>query len=121
MTDTKAWPSELRVKDKGAVLAITFEDGETFELSAEYLRVESPSAEVKGHGPGQEITVGGKRHVIILSVEPVGNYAVRINFSDRHATGLYSWAYLHKLGADHDDIWQTYLDKLEAEGLERGT
>jgi len=118
-TQTKAWPSELRVKDKGALLAITFDSGDAFELSAEYLRVESPSAEVKGHGPGQEITVGGKRNVTIFSVEPVGNYAVRISFSDRHASGLYSWDYLHKLGTEHDEIWPTYLEKLKTEGLSR--
>ena len=118
-TQTKTWPSELRVKDNGALLAITFDSGEAFKLPAEYLRVESPSAEVKGHGPGQEITVGGKRNVTIFSVEPVGNYAVRISFSDRHASGLYSWDYLYKLGTEYDKIWQAYLEKLKAEGLSR--
>jgi DUF971 family protein len=121
MTDaqTKAWPSELRVKDQGALLAVNFDQGGTFELPAEFLRVESPSAEVKGHGPGQETTVGGKRNVKILSVEPVGNYAVRITFSDGHASGIYSWDYLHKLGTTYDDIWSAYLQKLKAKGLER--
>lgn len=117
---SKTWPSELRVRAHGATLHIVFDNGEAFDLSAEYLRVESPSAEVKGHGPGQEVTHGNKRSVTILSVEPVGNYAVKITFSDGHATGLYSWDYLLKLGREHDDIWAKYLAKLDDEGLTRG-
>lgn len=121
MTDKtgKPWPSELRVKDKGALLCVTFDNGQAFDYSAEYLRVESPSAEVKGHGPGQEITVAKKRHVTILNVEAVGNYAVKITFSDGHATGLYSWDYLMQLGLDYEDKWAAYLGKLDLEGLAR--
>jgi DUF971 family protein len=117
---TKPWPTELRVRDKGDTLAITFDTNESFDLSAEYLRVESPSAEVKGHGPGQETLVAGKTLVKILSVEPVGNYAVKIQFTDRHSSGIYSWDYLHKLGVEHDEIWAEYLQKLEQEGKSRG-
>jgi len=117
---TKPWPSELRVRDKGNTLAVTFDTNESFDLSAEYLRVESPSAEVKGHGPGQETLVAGKILVKILSVEPVGNYAVKIQFTDRHSSGIYSWDYLHKLGVEREEIWAEYLQKLEQEGKSRG-
>lgn len=110
-----AWPTELRIKDKGAVLSVTFEDGNFYDLSAEYLRVESPSAEVKGHGPGQEQLVFGKRRVTIIKAEPIGSYAVRLVFSDTHATGLYTWAYLEKLGREEKSIWQAYEAKLKAE------
>ncbi len=113
------WPTELRLREGSSVLAITFDDGQSFELAAEFLRVESPSAEVKGHGPGQEVTVGGKRSVSITGVEPVGNYAVRVDFSDGHNTGIFSWDYLRMLGTEHDDLWATYLEKLEAKGLTR--
>lgn len=118
--DTKPWPTELRVRDKGDTLAITFDNGASFDLSAEYLRVESPSAEVKGHGPGQEVTVAGKVLIKILNVEPVGNYAVKITFTDQHSSGIYAWEYLHKLGAEHEEIWGNYLQKLENEGKSRG-
>lgn len=118
--DTKPWPTELRVKDKGDTLAITFDTGDSFNLSAEYLRVESPSAEVKGHGPGQEVTVAGKILVKILNVEPVGNYAVKITFTDQHSSGIYSWDYFHKLGTEYAEIWAKYLQKLEDEGKSRG-
>jgi DUF971 family protein len=117
--DERPWPSELRLREEGAVLKVSFENGESYELAAEYLRVESPSAEVKGHGPGQEVTVAGKRAVRILSLDLVGNYAVKVNFSDGHATGLYAWDYLRKLGTEHDEIWPAYLAKLEAQGLGR--
>jgi len=117
---TKPWPTELRIRDKGDTLAITFDSGESFDLPAEYLRVESPSAEVKGHGPGQETTVAGKILVKILNVEPVGNYAVKIQFTDRHSSGIYSWDYLHKLGSEHDETWAEYLQKLQNEGKSRG-
>ena len=119
-TESKPWPTELRVRDKGDTLAITFDTGAAFDLSAEYLRVESPSAEVKGHGPGQEVTVAGKILVKILNVEPVGNYAVKIQFTDRHSSGIYSWDYLYKLGHEHSEIWANYLQKLEDEGKSRG-
>src|SRR5262245_39117733 len=103
------WPEEIRLKPGGRAIEIVFDDGTRCELSAEFLRVESPSAEAKGHGPGQEITVTGKEDVAVLRLEPVGNYAIRIFFDDGHSTGLYSWAYLHELGRDHDRLWQDYL------------
>jgi len=121
MTDaeTSPWPSELRLEPGGSILHVTFDNGETHALDAEYLRVESPSAEVKGHGPGQEVTVPGKRGVTITGLEPVGNYAVRIVFSDGHSSGLFAWSYLLKLGREHDTLWPAYLEKLDAEGLSR--
>lgn len=115
----KPWPTELRLKEKGTLLAVTFDNGEAYEFSAEFLRVESPSAEVKGHGPGQEVTVAGKRNVAILSLEPVGNYATKIFFSDNHSTGLYSWGTLLTMGRTKDEMWAAYLSKLEAEGKSR--
>jgi DUF971 family protein len=116
----KPWPTELRIRDNGDILAVSFDTDESFDLPAEYLRVESPSAEVKGHGPGQETLVAGKVLVKILSVEPVGNYAVKIQFTDRHSSGIYSWDYLHKLGMEYKEIWAAYLQKLEDEGKSRG-
>ena len=116
----RAWPEELRLHDEGTVLTVTFDNGERYDLRAEYLRVESPSAEVKGHGPGQEVTVAGKRQVSIRQIEPVGNYAVRLTFSDGHSTGLYSWDYLARLGREHDRLWAAYLKRLEEQGLSRG-
>jgi DUF971 family protein len=117
---TDIWPTALRVQYKGAKLSITFDSGEAHELSAEYLRVESPSAEVKGHGPGQEQLVFGKRRVTITKAEPIGTYAVRLIFSDGHSTGLFTWNYLAKLGREHDEIWKAYEAKLIAEGKSRG-
>ena len=114
------WPVELRLAKDKKSLTVVFDDGQSYALAAEYLRVESPSAEVKGHGPGQEQLVFGKRNVGILRLEPVGTYAVRIIFDDTHGTGLYTWAYLSKLGREHDSIWQNYLAKLEAQGRARG-
>jgi DUF971 family protein len=114
------WPLELRLAQGGATLHVAFDTGETLELPAEYLRVESPSAEVKGHGPGQEQLVWGKRNVKIRKLEPVGTYAVRILFDDGHSTGLYTWPYLLKLGREQDQIWKTYLGKLEEAGFGRG-
>lgn len=104
------------MQDKGTKLQITFSSGEKFILSAEYLRVESPSAEVKGHSPGQEQLVWGKRNVIIVKAEPIGTYAVRLIFSDGHTTGLFTWPYLAKLGREYVDIWRNYELKLKAEG-----
>ena len=101
------------------VLEVGFDSGETFRLPAEYLRVHSPSAEVQGHGPGQRTLVGGKANVNIDAVEPIGNYAVLLRFSDGHATGLFSWTVLHELGRDHASNWQAYLDALETNGLSR--
>ena len=114
-----AWPQELRLGEAGTRLAVRFEDGASYTLSAEFLRVESPSAEVKGHGPGQEVTVAGKRHVKIARIEPVGNYAVRLVFSDGHSTGLYSWSYIERLGREHDALWAAYLERLAREGKGR--
>ena len=103
------WPSELRLNPARDVLTVAFEDGSRFELAAEYLRVESPSAEVRGHGGGPKTIVKGKQEVKISALEPVGNYAVRIGFDDGHDSGLFSWAYLHKLGVEKDRIWAEYL------------
>ena len=114
-----AWPDELRLCDDGRRLTVRYDDGTSHAFTAEFLRVESPSAEVKGHGPGQEVTVAGKREVKITRIEPVGNYAVRLVFSDGHSTGLYSWDYLGRLGRDYDALWSAYLDKLASEGRGR--
>jgi DUF971 family protein len=113
------WPTELKVISDRSAMAVTFDDGTTFTLPAEYLRVESPSAEVQGHSPDERKTVPGKRNVLILEVLPVGNYAVRLVFDDLHSTGIYSWEYLHELGRDHAKRFQRYLDELEAKGLSR--
>ena len=114
-----AWPVEVRlVKDRRA-LNVAFDDGQTFSLPAELLRVTSPSAEVQGHSESQRKTVGGKRNVTILSVDPVGNYAVRIGFDDMHSTGIYSWAFLRDLGVNAERRFRDYLDDLSAKGLDR--
>ena len=113
------WPTELKVSEHGHILKVSFDNGISHELSAELLRVESPSAEVKGHGPGQEQLVFGKRLVSIAKIDPVGSYAARISFSDGHSTGLYTWAYLEKLGRDQAEIWAAYLNKLKQEGKSR--
>jgi DUF971 family protein len=115
-----AWPTDLKLAPAKDVLTIVFDNGETFALTAEYLRVESPSAEVQGHSAGQKKTIGGKRTVKIVSLEPVGNYAVRIGFDDGHDTGLYAWDYLAKLGREHERKWTDYLASLKAKGLSRG-
>ncbi len=113
------WPTEIRVqKDRSSIL-VAFDNGQRFTLSAEYLRVESPSAEVQGHSPDERKTVPGKRGVRILEVHPVGNYAVRLVFDDLHSTGIYSWDYLHELGRDHETRFARYLEELEAKGLSR--
>jgi DUF971 family protein len=113
------WPTELRLAKDRRSLAVTFEDGAAWVLEAEYLRVESPSAEVQGHSPSQKKTVSGKAQVEILAVTPVGNYAVKLTFDDMHDTGIYSWDYLHDLGRLHGKKWQGYLDELAAKGLRR--
>lgn len=116
---TKAWPTEIRLKKEEKILEVDFDDGASFALPAEYLRVESPSAEVQGHGGDQKVIVPGRRHVGIMELEPVGNYAIRIKFDDLHDTGLYTWRYLYELGRDYDTKWQAYLDALKEGGLSR--
>ena len=113
------WPVELRLKKAEKRLEITFDDGKRFSLPAEYLRVESPSAEVQGHGPGEKTVVAERAHVGIMDLEPVGNYAVRIKFDDLHDTGIFSWDYLYQLGVEHDRRWHDYLAALAARGLSR--
>ena len=113
------WPVELRLKRAEKRLDIEFDDGRRFSLPAEYLRVESPSAEVQGHGPGEKVIVAERAHVGILALEPVGNYAVRIRFDDLHDTGIYSWDYLYRLGLEHEKRWQAYLAAVAAKGLSR--
>ncbi len=113
------WPVELVLKRADKRLDISFDDGSRFELPAEYLRVESPSAEVQGHGPGQKTLVFGKAEVGIQDLEPVGHYAVRIRFDDMHDTGIYTWRYLYELGTEYPIRWQRYLDELKAAGLTR--
>ena len=110
---------ELRLKRAEKRLLVRFDTGETFDLPAEYLRVESPSAEVQGHAPDQRVVVPGRRHVGITAVEPVGNYAVRLVFDDRHETGIYSWDYLYALGREREARWQAYLNALESKGFSR--
>ncbi|MBX6376398.1 MAG: DUF971 domain-containing protein [Acetobacteraceae bacterium] len=112
-------PTEIRLKRAEKVLEVTFDDGARFTFPAEYLRVESPSAEVQGHGPGQKVIVAGRRHVGILGVDPVGNYAVRIRFDDLHDSGIYSWAYLYRLGVEQAERWARYEAELAARGLSR--
>ena len=116
---SKAKPTEIRLKRDERILEVDFDDGHSFRLPAELLRVESPSAEVQGHGGGDKTIVAGRRHVGIVSVEPVGHYAVRIAFDDLHDTGIYSWDTLYRLGADRDGIWNAYLRALEDKGLSR--
>ena len=117
----KVTPTEIQLHQKSRVLEIAFDDGERFELSCEYLRVYSPSAEVMGHGPGQEVLQIGKEDVNITAIEPVGNYAVKLVFDDNHASGLYSWEHLYNLGKNHEQKWKDYLDRLEAAGHKRKT
>ncbi len=111
-------PTEIRLRKEGAGLQVVFAD-KSYLFSAEFLRVESPSAEVKGHGPGQKRTVPGKQDVRIVKLEPVGQYALRLIFSDGHDTGLYSWSYFREIGENQFDLWQAYLENLEALGLGR--
>ena len=117
MTATSPWPTELRLADAGRRLRVSFDDGSQFDLSAEYLRVLSPSAEVQGHGPSQRQTQAGKRNVTITQVQPTGNYAVRLTFDDGHSSGIYTFAYLHELGTGHERKWAEYQAELAAKGL----
>src|ERR1044072_7965996 len=119
MSDKGPWPVELRLKRAEKRLDVEFDDGKKFSLPAEYLRVESPSAEVQGHGPGEKRTVAERAHVGILDLEPVGNYAVRIKFDDLHDTGIYSCDYLYRLGVEHDKRWRDYLVGFAKQGLSR--
>ena len=112
-------PTELTLHQASKVLEIAFDDGSRFELSCEYLRVHSPSAEVKGHGPGQAVLQVNKEDVNITQIEPVGNYAVRLYFDDGHHTGLFTWEYLHELGENREAYWQQYLDALADAGYQR--
>jgi DUF971 family protein len=116
---TRHMPTEIRLKSAEKILEVDIEDGFKAALPAELLRVESPSAEVQGHGSGQKKTLPGRRHIGIMNVEPVGNYAIKISFDDMHDTGIFSWNYLYELARDHETIWQDYLDRLEAQGLSR--
>ena len=119
MSDNGPILTRIEVKRTEGVVELAFSDGQDFELSAELLRVESPSAEVQGHGPDQKKLVAGRRHVGIMEIEPVGNYAVRIKFDDMHDTGIYSWQYLHELGLKQDTVWLDYLTAIATSGLSR--
>jgi len=116
---SEALPTNIVLHQKSRVLEIAFSDGSSFRLPYEFLRVYSPSAEVRGHGPGQEVLQAGKRSVEIRSLEPVGSYAVQPTFSDGHSTGIYSWEYLYELGRDQEKLWADYLAKLEKAGASR--
>jgi DUF971 family protein len=113
------WPTELRLLKDRKALAVAFDNGERFELAAEYLRVRSPSAEVQGHSPAERRVVVGKRDVQILEVHPVGNYAVRLTFDDMHSTGIFSWDYLLELGRNRENYWREYLDELAEKNQSR--
>ena len=116
---TQPWPVEIRLAKDRRALNVVFDNGGSFELSAELLRVMSPSAEVQGHSESERKTVGGKRNIRILSIDPVGNYAVRLGFDDMHNTGIFSWAFLHEIGRNMEQRFQSYLDDLAAKGLNR--
>ena len=115
----KPTPTEIKLHQKSRVLEVSFSDGSRFELPYEFLRVYSPSAEVRGHGPGQEVLQVGKKEIDIVNLEPVGSYAVQPHFSDGHGTGIYSWEYLYDLGVNRQTLWQSYLERLKAAGARR--
>ncbi|MGD8567039.1 MAG: DUF971 domain-containing protein [Gammaproteobacteria bacterium] len=119
MSNTTPRPTDVKLHQKSRVLEISFDDGKSFSLPCEYLRVYSPSAEVRGHGPGQEVLQVGKEEVNIEKLEPVGNYALQMHFDDGHNTGIYSWETLYTLGENYDALWQEYLDRLKAAGHKR--
>ena len=119
-TDAAPVPTEIKLHQKSRLMEIAFADGKTFRLPYEFLRVHSPSAEVRGHGPGQEVLQVGKRGVEIRALEPVGSYAVQPAFSDSHATGIYSWEYLYHLGENQERLWADYLARLQQAGASRG-
>lgn len=112
-------PTEITLHQQSKLLEIAFEDGSRYRLPYEFLRVHSPSAEVRGHGPGEEVLQTGKKNVSVLGIEPVGSYALKIDFDDGHDSGLYSWDYLYNLGKNQDALWQDYLTRLEAAGASR--
>jgi len=116
---SKPTPTEFNLHRQSRVLEISFDDGTKFNLPCEYLRVFSPSAEVQGHGPGQQVLQVGKEDVNIDRIDPVGNYAVCLHFDDQHSTGIYSWEYLYRLGTEHEENWQRYLKALEQAGHKR--
>ena len=118
-SESRPWPTELRLSKDGKTLTVAFERGERYALSAEYLRVKSPSAEVQGHSPAERQTVPGKRDVMITEIQPIGNYAVRLTFDDMHSTGIFSWDYFAELGRSLDQYWSEYLAELAAKGLTR--
>lgn len=112
-------PENIALHTRSRELELDYGDSENYRLSCEFLRVHSPSAEVKGHGPGQEVLQTGKQNIAITAIEPVGNYALQLVFDDGHDTGLYSWDYLYKLCHEHDELWQDYLHRMEAAGASR--
>lgn len=114
-------PTDIKLHQKSRVLELTFDDGARFKLPCEYLRAYSPSAEVRGHGPGQEVLQVGIENVNITNIEPVGTYAVCLHFDDGHSTGIYSWDLLHDLGVRHEELWRDYLARLQRAGYERKT
>ena len=119
LTKETPHPTEIKLHQKSRSLDISFSDGKTFQFPCEFLRVHSPSAEVSGHGPGQEVLQTGKRMVNIIRIEPVGNYAIQLNFTDGHNTGLYSWDLLYNYGLNQDKMWQRYLQRMEEAGVNR--
>ncbi|MBK9662264.1 MAG: DUF971 domain-containing protein [Nitrosomonas sp.] len=119
LTKDTPYPTEIKLHQKSRILDVSFSDGKTFHYPCEFLRVHSPSAEVSGHSPGQEVLQIGKKLVSIRSIEPVGNYAIQLNFTDGHNTGLYSWDLLYNYGLNQDNLWQRYLQRLEAAGASR--
>lgn len=119
--EKRYWPVEIRLGKDRRTLTVVFDDGVDYSLAAEYLRVLSPSAEVQGHSRDQRVTVPGKIDVSIASIEQVGNYAVRLTFSDSHSTGIFSWSYLRRLGAERETLWEEYLGELAAKGFERSS
>ena len=119
MEKSKVRPTDIKLHQKSRVLEVAFDDDTSFKLSCEYLRVYSPSAEVQGHSPGQEVLQIGKEKVNIINIEPVGTYAVCLHFDDGHNTGLYSWEWLHRLGVNKEKLWRQYLDRLQQAGYKR--
>ena len=116
---TEHWPTEIRLKKEQKTLEVEFDDGNLFAFPAELLRVESPSAEVQGHNPAEKKVIPGRKHVGIISIETIGNYAIKINFDDLHDTGIFSWEFLYEMGQNQQAIWEGYLAAIAASGLSR--